>query len=99
MLGRKLFEARERLKAIREGVVGKPDLIEGLPDFLVEQKIWCRLRKMYDDVGQKSIEEREEALQVYRGLRSLNSKWKCLVSESEEWAAFRLVNADSETTL
>lgn len=94
MLGRNLFEARERLKAKREGIVGKPDLIEGLPDFLVEHQIWSRLRKLYVDVGEKSSEEREEALEMYRVLRSLNSKWKCLVSESEEWAAYRLVNAD-----
>jgi hypothetical protein len=94
MLGRNLFDARERLKAKREAIVGKPDLIEGLPDLLVEHQIWNRLRKMYDDVGQKSSEEREEALEMYRVLRCLNSKWKCLVSESEEWAAYRLVNAD-----
>ena len=94
MLGRNLFEAWQRLKAKREGIVGKPNLMEGLPDYLVEQQIWSRLRKMYDDVDQKSLEERKEALETYCVLRCLNSKWKCLVSESDEWAAYRLVNAD-----
>jgi hypothetical protein len=94
MLGQNLFEAQERLKVKREGIVGKPDLISGLLDFLVESQIWSRLRKMYDDVGQKSSEDREEALETYRALRCLNLKWEYLVSESEEWAAYRLVNAD-----
>ena len=94
MLGRSLFEARERLKAKREGILGKADLIEGLPDFLVEHQIWSRVRKVYDDVGAKTSEERVKALETYRVLRSLNSKWKSLVNESEEWAAYRLVNAD-----
>ena len=94
MLGRKLCEAQGRLKARRKELVGKSNLMEGLPDNLVEHQIWSRLRKLYDDVDQKSLEEREEALEVYRVLRSLNSKWKCLVNESEEWAAYQLVNAD-----
>ena len=74
MLGRSLFEAQERLRVKREKTVGKSDLIEGLPDFLVEHQIWSRLRKMYDEIGQKSIEEKEEALETFRVLRCLNSK-------------------------
>ena len=50
MLDRKLSEARERLKAKKREIVGKPDLIEGLPDNLVEHQIWSRLKKLYDDV-------------------------------------------------
>ena len=94
MLGRNLVEARERLKVRRKEVEGKSDLIEGLPDFLVERQVWSCLRKVYDEIGQKTFEERKEALELYRVLRSLNSKWRCLVNESEEWAAYRLVNAD-----
>lgn len=94
MLGRTLMKARERLKVKRSKVEGKSDLITGLPDFLVEHHIWLNMRDAYDDVGQKTLEEKEEALELYRNLRSLNSKWRCLVEESEGWAAFRLVNAD-----
>lgn len=72
MLGRNLFEARERLKVKRKEVEGKSDLIEGLPDFLVEHQIWSRLRKVivYDEIGQKSFEEREKG------------HWRCTVSFS-----------------
>ena len=31
---------------------------------------------------------------MYHVLSCLNSKWKCLINESEEWAAYQLVNAD-----
>ena len=94
MLGRKLSRARERLKMKRMAVEGKSDLISGLPDFLVEHHVWPYLRGVYDEVDQKTLEEKEEALELFRNLRSLNPKWRCLIDESEEWAAFRLVNAD-----
>ena len=94
MLGRNLNVARERLKQKRREVEGKSDLIGGLPDFLVESRVWSCLRKECDELGQRTLDEKREALDLYRVLRTLNSKWKCLVDETEEWAAYRLVNAD-----
>ena len=75
-------------------IEGKTGLIGGLPDFLVEGQIWSCLRKMFAEISQRSIEEKREALELCRVLRSLNPRWRCLVDESEEWAAYRLVNAD-----
>ena len=49
---------------------------------------------MFAEISQRSIEEKMEALELCRVLRSLNPRWRCLVDESKEWAAYRLVNAD-----
>ena len=94
MLGRTLTEARERLRMRKKEVEGKSDLSERLPDSLVESQIWPRLWRVYDEIGQRSQEEREEALELCLVLRGLNSKWRCLVTGFETWAAYRLVNAD-----
>ena len=86
MLGQYLSVAREGLRVRKKIVEGKAELIDGLPDVLVERNIWSCVRNMYE-VGKKS--------QVARNvLCSLNSKWRYLVSGYKEWAAYRLVNAD-----
>lgn len=94
MLGRILTVARERERMRKEAVEEKAGLIDGLPDVLVERSMWPCLRKVYEGISKKSQEEKEEALEFYRVLHGLNSKWRCLVTGSEEWAAYRLVNAD-----
>lgn len=48
-----------RILMRKEEVEGRYELIEGLLDFLVENKIWPCLRKVYEEIGKWSQEKKE----------------------------------------
>lgn len=57
MLRRMLTKVWERLKVRREEVEGRSKFIEGLPNNVVESKIWPCLRKVYK-INERSQDEK-----------------------------------------
>jgi len=66
------------------------DLLPGLPDEVVLQHIWPRLRKDFEHVHDVPLETLNTIMVNICQLAGASKKWRSLVTNSASWAAIRM---------
>jgi hypothetical protein len=67
------------------------DILPGLPDELVETKIWPILRRWLEDVQDLPNEVCVSRILQIRSMACISRKWRHIVTTSKAWAAIRLI--------